>query len=96
MTPKDENPSVEVDLGEALDISHVRSLWETLSTALKSASSITLKADQVNVADTAALQMLSVLFFDVKGQGVDVRWDGVTDCVRKSAALLGLTKQLEL
>ncbi len=96
MTIENKNSSIEVDLGDALDISHVRSLWETLSETLNSTSSITLKADQVNVADTAALQMLSVLFFDVKGQGVAVRWDGVTDCIRKSAALLGLTKQLEL
>ncbi|VAW85607.1 hypothetical protein MNBD_GAMMA16-24 [hydrothermal vent metagenome] len=96
MTTEKKNSSVEVDLGDALDISHVRDLWENLSKTLASASSITLKADQVNVADTAALQMLSVLFFDVKGQGVAVRWDGVSDCVRKAAALLGLTKQLEL
>lgn len=96
MTTEDESSRVEIDLGDALDISHVRSLWEKLSKSLESTSSITLKADQVNVADTAALQMLSVLFFDIKGQGVAVRWDGVTDCIRKSAALLGLTKQLEL
>jgi len=96
MTTEDENSRVEIDLGDALDISHVRDLWEKLSKSLENTSSITLKADQVNVADTAGLQMLSVLFFDVKGQGVDVRWDGVTDCIRKSAVLLGLTKQLEL
>ncbi len=96
MTTGDEVINIEVDLGDALDISHVRGIWEKLSKAMESANSISLKAGQVDVADTSALQMLSVFFLDVKGQNIVVRWDGVAESIYKAAALLGLTKQLDL
>lgn len=96
MTTKDEGNNIEVDLGDALDISHVKNIWEKLSKAMENASSISLKAGQVEVTDTAALQMLSVFFLDVKGQNIAVCWDGVTESIYKAAALLGLTKHLEL
>ena len=96
MTTRGEEASVVVDLGNSLDISHVRPIWEKLNEAIEKASSVVLKADQVEVADTPGLQMLSVVFIDIKGQGLDVRWDGVAESVRQAAELLGLTKHLEL
>lgn len=96
-----KNAGVETDThtiscSESMDISVVAEMQAQLAQALASGQTVTLDAHQVERADTAALQVLSAFFQDANSQAQKVEWKEPSDALCRSAALLDLSKVLNL
>jgi anti-anti-sigma regulatory factor len=83
-----------IELGATLDITTVAALYEQLHDALARQVNVTLKAGDVEQADTAALQLLLAFCQDMKGHGSTVTWESRSDGMQRSAELLGLAEEL--
>lgn len=83
-----------VILGESLDISLVQVLHEELQQAIQQGGRVVVDATAVERADTAGLQLLLALAEAARLQGVDLRWQGVSQDLKESLGLLGLTEFL--
>ena len=82
--------------GKALDITQAAALHGRLLKALNKSSHIELKADQVEKADTAGLQLLAALHREASSTGGAIVWKQPSDTVCETAELLGLTAILQL
>lgn len=82
--------------GTSLDINSVHDLQKRLAKSLSKASTIELKADQVDKADTAGLQLLLSVSRQVSHQGGQLIWKKPTKKLIDSAQLLGLATELGL
>ena len=82
--------------GTSLDITSVHELQKRLAKSLSKASTIELKADQVEKADTAGLQLLLSVSRQVALQGGALVWKKPTKKLIDSANLLGLANELGL
>lgn len=85
-----------LSLGESLDISQATSLHGRMLRALEKSSTIELKADAVQKADTAGLQLLLSLKKEVTMQGGEIIWKKPSKNLLDSAQLLGLFEHLGL
>ena len=88
--------SVTIECGARLSIERVEALHQEMEEAVRSAHDIELKADEVQYCDTAGLQLLLALFKAVAGAGHEVHWAGVSDVLRDTSGILGLTGALNL
>ena len=88
--------SHEINCGEILDISSISEVHRQFVEALKLGQPVTLNADQVERADTSALQLLSAFFHDAIAQQQSIQWSNPSDALCRSAALLGLSELLNL
>ncbi len=82
--------------GEALDIVHVGPLRDRLRKALEKSYTIELKADKVEKADTAGLQLFVILAKTVKQHNGSLIWKKPSDALLATAKSLGLHDQLHL
>jgi len=82
--------------GEALDIVHSISLHERLQKALLKSSTIELKADKVEKADTAGLQLLVALAQEVRKTEGRLVWKKPSEHLLTAAEQLGLKQVLGL
>lgn len=85
-----------IDCGGVLDITSVTAFREQCQMALESDQDVLLKADELERADTSALQVLAAFFQDAAAHSKSVRWQGTSEALCESAALLGLTELLHL
>jgi anti-anti-sigma factor len=82
--------------GEALDIVHAIALHNRLQKSLSKSSTIELKADKVEKADTAGLQLMLSLSQEVQKTSGELIWKNPSPALIKAAHLLGLDKPLNL
>lgn len=74
------------------DVSKLRDAWqEHLSSPL-----IVLDASAVEKMDTAVLQLLTTLIGEAEKNDIEVKWEGVSDNMKHSVKLLGLTGALKI
>lgn len=85
-----------VNCGDLLDISQVASLCARLQKALQTSSLIEIKADNVQRADTAGLQLLVALAREVEQGGGKLMIKKPSAALQDAARLLGLNALLNL
>ncbi|GAA6169127.1 STAS domain-containing protein [Sessilibacter corallicola] len=82
--------------GEYLDITQVSNLYGRLQKSLQKSVNIELKADKVNKADTAGLQMFVALKREISTTDGNLIWKNPSEGLINSAKLLGLAEELGL
>lgn len=82
--------------GDALDISHVAALKVRLEKSLQKASTIELKANDVEKVDTAGLQLVVSLKKEVTTLHGKIIWKSPSEKLIHAAMSLGLKEYLEL
>lgn len=88
--------ATHIDCGDVLDIASIAAFRDQCITALETKQDVVLKANDLERADTAALQVLAAFFQDANAQEQAVQWQAPSEALRESAALLGLTELLHL
>ena len=98
MSANDENMNelTLIDLEDSFDITVADKFRIKLLEALSCSKSIELNAENIERADTSALQVLCAFFKDAKVKGVKVSWIKPSLALKESAKLLGLISTLEL
>lgn len=91
-----DNECFEIDLKTSITIRDVASLFERLKAVPPNTHSISFKCSEVERADAAALQLLTLFNENSLIQGYQVKWDAPSDVLLSSAALLGLSETLHL
>ncbi len=89
------DPHVVV-LGEVVDITTVKPLWQQLSDVVQTQRSVVLQGGAVAQVDTAGVQLLSAFVQDANGKSIAVSWQDVSDTLRNVALLLDLSSHLRL
>ncbi|MFT5579756.1 MAG: anti-anti-sigma regulatory factor [Paraglaciecola psychrophila] len=90
------NNKTSFSCGESLDIASVKSLQTRLQKSLQKSSIIELKADAVEKADTAGLQLFVALKNEIDKLGGSVVWKNPSTALINCAVLLGLDETLGL
>lgn len=80
----------------SLTIAAVSGLHGELKTALETQQEIVLNGADVEVADTAALQLLCALFMDATTQDISIRWEGASKSLHASAKQIGVDEIIGL
>ena len=91
-----ESDTHTISCSESLDISGVTEMKAQLVQALEVQQVVVLDAHEVERADTAALQLLCAFFQDANAQTQAVEWKDPSEALCRSAALLDLSKVLNL
>ncbi len=86
--------SQSVVLDESLEISDAGALLEQLQAAAETNSSLVIDGSQIQVIDTAILQLLVALFRHAERRGTRITWQQPSDTLCQTAALLGLEGHL--
>lgn len=79
-----------------MDITHAESFKEKLSKAVERSNVVELKADKVERADTAGLQILVSLNRELRRRGGKIVWKNPSDDLLAVIKILGLAPYLEL
>ena len=82
--------------GSKLDISQAQAIHKRVIKALSKSSTIELKADQVEKADTSGLQIFVALQREVALTGGELVWKRPSQPLIDTAKLLGLDQLLHL
>ena len=82
--------------GENLDIAHATSMHQRLQKSLQKSVIIEIKADKVNKADTAGLQLLAALAKEVANRDGSLIWKKPSETLLMTAQQLGLSQALML
>ena len=82
--------------GSAVDIVNVNSLQQRLLKALDKSSTIELKADKVEKADSAGLQLFVAANKELNAAGGQMIWKKPSESLLTAAKQLGLTEALGL
>ena len=82
--------------GEALDIANASNLHQRLQKSLQKSSTIEVKADKVEKADTAGLQLFVAAAVEASSQGGRLNWKKPSETLLNTAKQLGLTEALML
>jgi len=77
-------------------IAQVEKLFKDMHEALRANCQIKLDMSDVEVVDTAILQLLLVFINEIKAVSGDIEWTGVSAPFRRSAELIGLDTYLDL
>jgi ABC-type transporter Mla MlaB component len=85
-----------VDLGERIKVRDVEGLRQTLVARLTDQAIVQFDCSRVESADASALQLLTAFYREASNRGVKVYWHEPSEALRESAALLGLSEELEL
>lgn len=85
-----------IDLGDAVDITTVKPLWQQFTGALAKKCDVALKGGAVVQVDTAGAQLISAFIQDAKAESVDVSWLDISESLQKAAHLLNLSGHMAL
>jgi ABC-type transporter Mla MlaB component len=85
-----------LSLGESLNILQASKLYSRAEISLQKSSTIELKADAVQIADSAGLQLILSLKKEVDTCGGKLSWKNPSLPLLESARLLGLFEDLGL
>jgi anti-anti-sigma regulatory factor len=83
-------------LGSRLTIAEVTELHRALLPLLAAGEPIHIDGTDVQEVDTAVLQLLVSLWRTAATQGIPVAWRGVSEVLRKSAAIIGIAGHIDL
>jgi anti-anti-sigma regulatory factor len=83
-------------LEERLSIAQAAVLHRSLRGALSAGAPVTVDGSRVREIDTAVLQLLVSLCLSSRALGIDFGWHGISEALRRTAALIGLTKALRI
>jgi anti-anti-sigma regulatory factor len=81
-------------LDQRLSIAQVAVLHGSLQEALRAGAPVTVDGSGVVEIDTAGLQLLVSLWLSSRALGIDCAWHGISEALRRTAALIGLTEAL--
>jgi anti-anti-sigma regulatory factor len=81
-------------LDERLSIAQAAVLHRSWHEALRAGAPLTVDGSGVKEIDTAVLQLLVSLWLSGRALGIDCAWQGVSEALRRTAALIGLTEAL--
>ncbi|TAM43878.1 MAG: STAS domain-containing protein [Gammaproteobacteria bacterium] len=97
-TPPATNEVVELRLdgGEALDLAHAAGLHAEFRLALAQKKPLRLNLSQVQLVDTAGVQLLLALRRAAEKNGITATWEAPTRELCAVASQLGLGEMLEL
>lgn len=90
----DASAATDIVLEEPLDIRKASELSRSLIEALDAGKPIRIRADGVQHADTAALQLLLAFCRQIESDGIDVSWQGMAPAIGENARLLGIEEEL--
>lgn len=85
-----------MELDPELRIGQAQALSEKLRSVLDARQRVVFDASQIELVDTCGLQLLAAFVRDAEGQGMALRWSGVSEPFRKAAKLLDLEQHLKL
>lgn len=85
-----------VALAKHNTISDIANLHEQLMAALDSGEPITIDAGEVEIVDTAVVQLLSSFVRSAAAREIDVGWQGESHALADTVRRLGLESQLGL
>jgi anti-anti-sigma regulatory factor len=83
-----------VELDARMTIVQAASLHQTLLTRVSQGEPIVVDGTQVEQIDTAILQLLASLWRTCRARGIDCTWQGASEALRDSAALVGVAGML--
>lgn len=86
----------KIILDESLTISSADNFKDRLTEYVGKCRSVEIDGSNVELIDTAALQILTSFIIQLQRESVEIRWVGKSDVLVKTAALLGLTGHLNL
>ncbi len=81
---------------ESLTIAAVADLQGELKTALETQNEIILSGSDVDVADTAGLQLLCAFFMDASAHDITIRWDKASEALKDAAQQIGVSETIHL
>jgi anti-anti-sigma regulatory factor len=81
-------------LAEDLTIREAVALRESLLEALEAGGPVRLDGRPVAMIDTAGLQLLAALAGDLRLEGRELKWTGVSQALRDAVERMGLTETL--
>ncbi len=93
---KTEIARQQIACGEVMDIASMAEFHSRLMTVISLKQAVELDASQIERVDTAALQVLSSFVQDVHAQQQSMHWKNPSEVLCRSAALLGLSRLLNL
>ncbi len=77
-----------------VDISNVADIYQNLNKALNDGRHVEIDASIVERIDTAVLQLFCTFIKKAKSADLSVTWTSVSDSLRTSAELIGLSSEL--
>ncbi len=83
-----------IELDERLTIAQAAELHRSLCAILADGTSVVVDGTRVQEIDTAILQVLASLWKSSRERGIPCVWRGVSDVLRRTAGLIGLTETL--
>lgn len=86
----------ELTFEGVFDVGRAQGAYQVLNEALTRALPVELHTTQLERVDAAALQLLVAFRRAVRERGLRLQWSTVSQPLRSSAELLGLTEALEL
>jgi anti-anti-sigma regulatory factor len=88
------SPAGPIELAAELTIAHAADLQRALKQRLSLGGALIIDATHVKQIDTAIMQLLVSSWRAGKQRAVVCSWAGVSDCMRRSAALIGVAEFL--
>ena len=88
------SPAGQLELAAELTIAHAPELQRALKERLSLGGSLIIDATRVKQIDTAIMQLLVSSWRAGKQRGVVCSWAGVSDSMRRCAALIGVAEFL--
>jgi anti-anti-sigma regulatory factor len=87
-----KSPPIELDV--RLTIVQAAELHRTLVARVASGGPVAIDGSRVEEIDTSMLQLLASLWRTSKERGISCTWHGVSDVLRRRAALIGVAEML--
>ncbi len=89
--------SSRIECGKLLNIAGTAELQKNLIDSINNNSEITIDITDPERIDTAGIQLLYSLVREARSREINLSWSGeIPDQLRKTAALVGLEKDLDL
>jgi anti-anti-sigma regulatory factor len=85
-----------VELAARMSIAQSIDLHRTLTACLASGAPLLIEGGGVEQIDTAALQLLVSAWLGATKRGIECRWQGASQALRRSATLIGVAEILQL
>lgn len=96
MTESETAAEGTIIFDDSLDITLVAGYFEQFSQLLNEQKNIVLKGEHLERVDGAGLQLLAAFFKSAEFLQISVQWQGVSETLKSSAELSGLTGRLAL
>jgi anti-anti-sigma regulatory factor len=85
-----------VELAERMSIAQSAELQRRLTVCLASGAPLLINGDRVEQIDTSVLQLLVSAWLGAAKRGIECRWQGTSQALRRSALLIGAAEILQL